>query len=308
MCVFKKSAFLTIFLILVMFSSAWALQKRGTLFFNFYYEKESLPISFLVKNADPAAHKVKELTGFAPNEKIDVFIAANKKEFETFQPENTRVPDWAVGVAFPSQNRMILLKQKNKGLAPVFRHELNHILLGQAFRGKEKVPRWLDEGLAMILAGEWNLSNMTTMTGAVLTGSVLPMEDITAHFPYEESRARIAYAQSFYFISFLKRKFGDSAFKTFLSEYSKHHKFNLAIRRTYFLDWWEVEDMWRQYLRLRFNWIPILTSTGFLWFLASIIFVIGYFQKKRKSRLKLKQWEEEEAFIYKDDKDENTLH
>ena len=308
MMAFKKTAFLTLLFFLFLLSPAWALQKSETLFFNFYYEKESLPISSLIKNADPAALKVKELTGFAPKEKIGVFIAANKKEFKQFQPENSKVPDWAVGVAFPSQNRMILLKKKNTGLAPVFRHELNHILLGQTFRGKEKVPRWLDEGLAMIVAGEWNLSNMATMTGAVLSGSVIPMEDLTTHFPYEESRARIAYAQSFYFISFLKGKFGDKSFRTFLSQYSKHYNFNLAIRRTYYLDWWEVEDMWRQYLRLRFNWIPIITSTGFLWFVASIIFVVGYFHKKRKSRLKLEQWEEEEAFIYDDDEDEDTLH
>ena len=308
MNVFKKTAVLTAFFVLVLFSSSRALQKSETLFFNFYYEKESLPISSLIKNADPATLKVKELTGFVPKEKIDVFIAADKKEFEKFQPKNVRIPDWAVGVAFPSKNMIVLLKKKNTGLAPVFRHELNHILLGQAFKGKEKVPRWLDEGLAMILAGEWNLSNMAVMTGAVLTGAVLPMEDITRHFPYEESRARIAYAQSFYFISFLKRKFGDSAFRAFLSEYSKHHNFNLAIRRAYFLDWWEVEDLWQQYLSLRFNWIPIITSTGFLWFVASIIFVLGYFHKKRKSRLKLKQWEEEERFLYDENEDESTLH
>jgi hypothetical protein len=304
----KKSAFLSFLLVLFLLTPARALQKSETLFFNFYYEKESLPISSLIKNADPAALKVKELTGFAPKEKIDVFIAADKKEFEKFQPKNARVPDWAVGVAFPSQNLIILLKKKNTGLAPVFRHELNHILLGQAFRKKEKVPRWLDEGLAMIVAGEWNLSSMAAMTGAVLTGSVLPMEDITTHFPYEESRARLAYAQSFYFISFLKRKFGDSAFRTFLSVYSKHNNFNLAIRRTYYLDWWEVEDLWQQYLRLRFNWIPIITSTGFLWFVASIIFVFGYFHKKRKSRLKLEQWAKEEALIYDENEDESTLH
>jgi hypothetical protein len=308
MMAFKKTAFLTLLFILFLLTPARALQKSETLFFNFYYEKESLLISSLIKNADPATLKVKELTGFVPKEKIDVFIAADKKEFKRFQPKNAQVPDWAVGVAFPSQNLIILLKKKNTGFAPVFRHELNHILLGQAFKGKEKVPRWLDEGLAMIMAGEWNLSSMAAMTGAVLTGAVLPMEDITTHFPYEESRARIAYAQSFYFISFLKGKFGDSSFKRFLTEYSKYHNFNLAIRKTYFLDWWEVEDMWRQYLRLRFNWIPIITSTGFLWFVTSIIFVIGYFHKKRKSRLKLKQWEEEEKFIYDDQEDENTLH
>ena len=152
------------------------------------------------------------------------------------------------------------------------------------------------------------LSSMATMTGAVLTGTVLPMEDITKHFPYEESHARIAYAQSFYFISFLKRKFGNSSFQRFLTKYSKYQNFNLAIRKTYFIDWWEMEDLWLQYLRLRFNWIPIITSTGFIWFAASLIFILGYFIKKRKSRLKLKQWEEEEKIIYDEGEDKKTLH
>ncbi len=302
---FVKIAFFTAVFVLFISASALSLQKNETSFFIFYYEKESAPIYSLIKGADSAALKIRDLTGFSPKEKIDVFVAANKKEFKNFQPQKARVPDWAVGVAFPSQNKIILLKKKNTGLAPVFRHELNHILLGQAFKGKEKVPRWLDEGLAMIMAGDWNLSNMATMTGAVLTGSTLPMKDITKHFPYEEKRARIAYAQSFYFISFLKAKFGDNNFKKFLSEYGRRKNFNLAIRRTYYLDWWEMEDLWHQYLRLRFNWIPILTSTGFLWFAASIIFVFGYFLKKRRSRLKLEQWEEEEKFIYDDNDDEN---
>ena len=109
MMTFKKTAFLTPLLVLFLLTPAGAIKKNETLFFNFYYEKESLPLSSLIKNADTAALKVKDLTGFAPKEKIDVFIAADKKEFEKFQPKNTRVPGWAVGVAFPSQNLMILL-------------------------------------------------------------------------------------------------------------------------------------------------------------------------------------------------------
>lgn len=277
------------------------MQQGNTAFFRFYFEKKTGIIIDLIKSADRVARKVERLTGFAPEEKIDVFIADNKNEFEKFLPEKSRVPAWAVGVAFPALNRIVLLKEPRIDLAATFRHELNHILLGQAFRGKEKVPRWLDEGLAMIVAEDWNLSAMTVMTGAVLSGSVMPMAAIAGHFPYEEKRARIAYAQSFYFIAFLKKEFGDENFRRFLNTYQKQPNFKAALKRTYYLDWPEIDDLWQQYLRLRFNWIPILTSTGFLWFVASIIFVVGYFIKKRRSRKKLAQWAEEEKFIYDED-------
>jgi len=280
--------------------SASAVQKSETAFFRFYFETENGATADLIETADTVTRKVKFLTGFAPGEKIDVFIAEDRNAFKRLLPKKSRVPSWAVGVAFPALNRIILLKEPRIDLAATFRHELNHILLGQAFRGKAKVPRWLDEGLAMIVAEDWNLSAMTVMTGAVLTGAVMPMADIARRFPYEEKRARIAYAQSFYFIAFLKREFGEAGFRRFLDVYRNHQNFKLALKRTYYLDWPEIEELWQQYLRLRFNWIPILTSTGFLWFAASIIFVIGYFLKKRRSRQKLAQWEEEEKVIYDD--------
>ena len=49
------------------------------------------------------------------------------------------------------------------------------------------------------------------------------------------------------------------------------------------MHWDEIEELWLEYLKLRFSWIPILFSTGTLWFLASLVFIWGYVHKKRKS-------------------------
>ena len=77
------------------------------------------------------------------------------------------------------------------------------MLLGRAF-GSGHVPRWLQEGMAIIIAGEWSLQRLSTMTMAVLTGNVLRMDDIAHAFPRDKHRAELAYCQSFYFISFLR--------------------------------------------------------------------------------------------------------
>jgi hypothetical protein len=176
--------------------------------------------------------------------------------------------------------------------------------LGQAFKGKHRVPRWLDEGLAMIQAREWSLSRLSKITGAVLTDSLIPMDKIADSFPLGVRDAELAYCQSFYFISFLKGKFGNNAFKAFLSQYSKHRDFHRAIRSAYHISWFSMEDLWLDYLKLRFSWVPIITSTGFLWFAASLIFILGYMRKKRKSRIKLQQWAIEENFLYGEEDEE----
>jgi hypothetical protein len=249
---------------------------------------------FLAEHADSIAESVSKQIGFAFRERVHVIVAPDQERFHSVQPAGARVPDWAVGVAYPHRSLIVLLKDPRGNILKTFEHEVCHILLGRAFGSDHQVPRWLHEGMAIIVAGQWNMQRLSTMTMAVLTGSLLSMEDITHAFPRDKRRAELAYCQSFYFISFLKSKFGDDEFRTFLSVYSSCKDFKLALWKTYFLRWDEIEEQWLGYLKVRFSWIPILFSTGALWFLASLVFIWGYFHKKRKARRKMRQWELEE--------------
>jgi hypothetical protein len=79
--------------------------------------------------------------------------------------------------------------------------------------------------------------------------------------------------------------------------YSSCKDFKLALWKAYFLRWDEINELWLDYLKVRFSWTPILFSTGFLWFLASLVFIWGYVHKKRKARRKMRQWELEEMLL-----------
>jgi hypothetical protein len=249
---------------------------------------------YLAKNADAIVESVSSRLGFAPGERIHVIVASDRKHFNSAQPPGARLPDWTAGTAYPQRGLIVLLKNSRGDILRTFEHEVCHILLGKAFGPDHRVPRWLHEGMAIIVAGEWSMQRLKTMTMAVLTGRLLPMEDITHAFPRDALQAEIAYCQSFYFISFLKSKFGEDDFRRFLKAYSSRKDFKLALRKAYFLYWEEIETLWLDYLKVRFSWFPILFSTGFLWFLASILFVWGYIHKKRTARVKLRQWGVEE--------------
>ncbi|MBN2106365.1 MAG: hypothetical protein JW832_02995 [Deltaproteobacteria bacterium] len=283
-------------LILCWLAPAFASAPLRTQHFVFYAGPEGQKAAaYLAQSADAILQNMAASLGMQPGAVIDVHVVRDFEELYRSRPDAGRLPSWAAGAAYPEKNLIVLLINRGAGLDKTFLHETHHMLLGQAFKGGERVPRWLDEGLAMIWADEWSLSRLNTMTMAVLSGKLLPMDELAVHFPSDLRAAEIAYCQSFYFIAFLKSEFGNEAFQRFFREYIKHKDFTGALRLAYKMDWSELEKLWLKHTTLRFSWIPLITSTSTLWFAAALLFIAGYIRKKRKARQILLAWQQEES-------------
>ena len=132
------------------------------------------------------------------------------------------------------------------------------------------------------------------MTRAVLTDSIIPLTQLTRVFPDDPGGLQLASAQSFYLVSFLITRCGRETFHSFIRSYSKNKQLDDALLSVYAMNVYDLEREWHSYLKMRFSWIPIITSSTTLWFIITIIFIYGYMRKKRKMGLTLKQWEDEE--------------
>jgi predicted metallopeptidase len=179
--------------------------------FYFHAEDERLAKS-LTAQAEQIREEIIQDLGLDFYGVTQAYLTSSPSEYAEIQPRGW-VPTWSAAVAYPSLNLIIMksprvMKGGHMDLAKVFKHELTHVAVGRAFRGREEVPRWLDEGLAMYESREWSFSRVSTMTKAVLTDSLIPLSEITTSFPRELARAELAYSQSFYLISFLVSKFG----------------------------------------------------------------------------------------------------
>lgn len=251
--------------------------------------------AYLAKTADATLQAMAASLGLAAGGPVDVYVTGDIGAFYRARPDAGRLPAWAAGAAWPEKKLIVIRTGRGGDIGQTFVHELNHVLLGRAFRGAGRVPRWLSEGLAMIWADEWSLHRLTTMTIAALSGKLLPMDELADRFPADLAAAEIAYCQSFYFIAFLKREFGEPAFQRFFHEYTKYRDFRGAVRLAFQMDWFELDRLWRRHVALNFSWLPLVTSTSTLWFLAALLFIAGYIRKKRKARQLLRQWEQQEA-------------
>ena len=275
-------------------------QKISTRYFVFFFsEKDRALVESLAWEADTIADEVISYIGVGVEKPIEVLIATGD-EFKRVQPHPSDLPDWVSGVAYHQLSLIVLksprsLRGKEYNLKKTFTHEVSHVILGAAFSNGEHIPRWLNEGIAMYMSREWNFNRISTMTHAVLTDSLLPLSEITYTFPRGEKEGELAYCQSFYLVSFLISTYGKEQFHRFVQSLSQEKVVEDVVLKVYGMNLSQLETEWHDYLRLRFSWIPLITSASSLWFLITLIFIVGYIKKRRKAAVTVQQWKEEEG-------------
>jgi hypothetical protein len=240
--------------------------------------------------------------GYSTGRKIDIWFCETRKEFN--RTNNAPIQDWAAGVAYPLQARVVLLnpilsEYKRLDLERLVKHEVTHVVFGLCIgENLNNVPRWFNEGVAMYESDDWGYGNYWAILTGTIGNSIIPLFNISEDFPVREYQARLAYAESYSIISFISKRYGDEAIKGCIRELAKGRTFDeaLASATGASLDW--IESRWLKDLRKRYKWFSLLSSGLVLWGGATFILWIAYFRRKWKNRKIIKRWEDEERGLY----------
>lgn len=287
-----------LFLIIFLLTGPPAYETLKTPYFDFFFTPgDRAAVEVLARDSSAIADGVMSDLGVGLTRKISVYIP-DRGGFQKAQPAHAPMPDTVIGTAYDHLSLMVLkspraIRSSRVQLEKTFIHELTHILLGQAFSGHAPVPRWLNEGIALYLAREWEIDRVFAMTHAVLTGSLIPLVELTHAFPEDREKRERAYCQSFYLIAFLISQHGTEQFRNFIRLYSQEKVLEDVLITIYGMNLYELERRWHRMLKMRFSWIPLITSSLTLWFIMSVIFLWSYLRKKRNARLTVQRWEEE---------------
>ncbi|MBW2038810.1 MAG: hypothetical protein JRI46_04325 [Deltaproteobacteria bacterium] len=278
-------------------ASSW-LELRSPHFIMRYQRAEKKMAAFLLSRAEETREVVLQDIGHTPPSPTLIYLAPTWGDFQQVQPGG-QPPSWSVGTAYPRPNLIILrspraVKGGRTEIEEVLRHEYAHLALWTALKGQE-APHWLDEGFAMIQSRQWDLSWTYILAKGVLTKSLLPLEELEDGFPLAQHQAQLAYAESFSFVSFIKNEFGPKALPRLIKGMAHGLDVDTALRLATGLGLRELERRWKKELKRRYSWIPIVTSFFSLWFLASLLFLLSYWRKRRRTKRALEEWEREEA-------------
>jgi len=208
-------------------------------------------------------------------------------------------PSWVAGYTDGVSNVVVLLPERTPsypdgGLEEVLAHEVAHVLIHRASGGR-RIPRWFNEGVAMLAARSWRLRDQTYLALALLRAEKVPLWKLDDLFEGDRWQVERAYALSGALVQDLLDRYGTGLPAALLSRVAQGVSFDEALRRTTGATLIDVgESFWARQSLLK-RWLPILTSTAVLWLGISVLAIVAAVKRRRKKAAEAERLAAEEA-------------
>ena len=276
-----------------------------TIFPHFYVKSSNPAFSRQVGEiSEKAYQKASSYLNFQIPQKINMVITDDDSEFDRIVGEE--LPHWSIACAIPSRNLIVLKSpdrsQYRKSLEEVIYHEVAHIFL-TGYLKDSTIPVWMNEGFAVWFSETWGWSEKLVVARAVLTGSIIQLPAVDSIWSFRESKAQLAYAQSFRAVSYLETEYQPGTFRLILSTYKDGESLDRAFFETIGLTYGGFQKEFEASLKSKYNWLGILTDSGMWWTALALIFILLYLLKRRRSRKIIQQWEKEDRGLAPKDSD-----
>lgn len=250
----------------------------------------------LADRAHEVIQRLEAEFGLILDSPVTIVLTSSQAEFERAQPFGGQAPSWAAALAYPDLGLIILKSRRADSgisLEEALAHEMTHVALGRLFQ-RQSVPTWLNEGLTMHVAGEWGLTRYMAMARAVASDRVIPLNRLVRAFPADQIGAETAYSESYYFVTFLRDRYGSQVLGRLIRNLGLGISADHALYQATGLRTDELDDEFNTWLAHRFAWFWISTGSGAIWFLAVLLFTAAWAAKKRATSRRLRQWEAED--------------
>jgi hypothetical protein len=236
---------------------------------------------------------IMERLGLHPEGALRVVLAPTREAFEQalggFTPE-------ALGVYFPASRTVVLRSPRTLpggqwDLRGVTRHELAHGILDLAIG--QPIPRWLNEGLAILFADELSFLDDSRLTLLAWRDQLIPLALLMGSFPSAEHALDTAYTQAASFARYLLRRDGLEGIRRLLAHMAQGEEPAGAFAMAYGEPLSALERAWQQRLSERFSWFALVTPLSVLGAVGAPLVIVGYLRRRIEARRRLRDWEDE---------------
>lgn len=221
-----------------------------------------------------------------------VTIAPSRSTFAAAAPG---IPIWGIGVAIPSQSRVVLLATRaapaRMSIGSVAVHEIAHLFIHEL--GGDRVPRWLDEGIAVYISGEDRGASFWDLARAVVGDNAYYLSEIAERFPAREGAAHLAYYESLNAVQFIVREWGPAAIPRLLRA-TRTDGYEAATAAVLGMPSDAFEEAWEADLEKRTRWVTWTAGGLPAASLMALLFLVAVARKRILAARKLARWEAEE--------------
>jgi len=210
----------------------------------------------------------------------------------------TAVPPWVSGYADPAAGVVVLMPARapsypDSSLEDLLRHEVAHVLIGRAAGGRP-VPRWFQEGLAMIAGQSWGLEDRSRLTLALFADRRVPLSELDSHFAGGQGTVQRAYTVAGAFVRDLIQRHGPRSTGAILAGIADGLPFAEAYRRATGETLADAEDSFWDRQTFWYRWVPFLTSSVILWIGITLLALWAMAKRRSRDAAQRRAWEAEE--------------
>ncbi len=227
---------------------------------------------------------------------VSVFLAPSQDIFD--QLTNHAIPHWGEGVADPVRSVIILkslsVSSQPERLSRLVRHELTHVLVGQAVKRPEALPKWFNEGMAIHLSADEQFTGGQAISKAIIGDSLIPLDEIDEVLEFHQAKAALAYEESYSFILYLGERFGFHSVVQLIPALNASDTFEQAFKENYDVDLFETELQWYEYVRKKYRWRFLQDVEVYLWIFILVLFIAVVLAIRWRNRRTLRRWDLEE--------------
>lgn len=278
------------------------LETLATSHFRVHFWRQSRGVGRLVARvAESSFAGICAELGIEPFGGNDIFICETEREFGEHQP--SAGASWAVGLAVPLAQKVVLkspslAKNSREEFLKTLKHELAHLALHHCLGPNRRLlPRWFDEGFAMIQAGQWEWSDSLALTKMSLFSSMIPFEELAGSFPTQAGSARLAYAQSYSFCLFIRKSLGPRGFARLVAGLQRGLPIERQLELIFRMPFDRLVKGWYDRVHRKYGLYPILTGAAFFWFGVTLLMLFAYLRKRAAAKRRLAEMEAEDEFI-----------
>ncbi len=208
-----------------------------------------------------------------------------------------RAPYWSGGMAFPQQNRVVIKTpafiNNEAPLDVIAAHEIAHILIYTATKS-QSLPRWFEEGLCQVLAGEIRMNSMARLGRAAASDRLMGLPRVDYVLSFSASDADLAYAEARAAVATFIDQFGWLSVQSLLTAVAEGKEFPDAFKNVtgFEYDYWQAD--WLEKAQSRFKNMVFLDIDSYIWIGITILSIIAIIAVFIRNRIQLKKWMREE--------------
>jgi hypothetical protein len=230
-----------------------------------------------------------------PGPPIRVMLAPEDSEFAR------TTPSWIAGFAHGATDTVVLfpsrsLRYPHDSLEAVLRHEVAHILILRAADG-HAVPRWFNEGLAVVAERAWHFEDRWQLVWALVAADQVRMDEVNDLFQAGSSGAGQAYALASAFVRDLIESQGSDVPARILAAVANGVSFEVAFAQATGRSLVDAERSFHAGLT-SWTWrLPLLTSPFVLWMIVTLLALYAIYVGSRRRAERRRKWDEDDARV-----------